>query len=382
MSTSTKLDLQTVLDGLGQGVLIFGSDGRLILDNLAARSMLGTDINLIRANGWDAATALFNARQTNPDQMVEAYRDQALQSERPIHFTVFRSGEHVPCWAAAVLANDGEVCTMITLDAPDWTALRDLMGRFKEELGEAIRSTQGHIDIINQTMVHHTGAEGNQLTKRVTGFTQLIAIHMDRTSRLLDMLTRLEKVRTGTIKEELRGERRRVLLEDYMEDFVEELDEINLVDPETDAHDHRSRLSIDVMPGLAVHTSAAYLTQILRDILRNAIMYSMKATSITIRAYAKNQQVQIDVIDQGYGIRERERERVFVLFQRARQPQIIGEFGYGLSLYLCKHEVEAMNGRIWFESEEGVGTTFSMMLPAWREAESSSSSDTQTASTG
>ena len=64
-----------------------------------------------------------------------------------------------------------------------------------------------------------------------------------------------------------------------------------------------------------------------------------------------------------------ESERVFLPFTRSRQPQMMGEFGYGLSLYLCKNEVEAMNGRIWFESEEGVGTTFSIKLPAWRETQ-------------
>jgi signal transduction histidine kinase len=77
--------------------------------------------------------------------------------------------------------------------------------------------------------------------------------------------------------------------------------------------------------------------------------------------------VQIDVIDQGYGIRAKEADRVFAPFQRARQPQIIGEFGYGLSLYLAKAEVEAMGGRIWYESEEGVGSTFSVKLPTWKE---------------
>jgi signal transduction histidine kinase len=49
----------------------------------------------------------------------------------------------------------------------------------------------------------------------------------------------------------------------------------------------------------------------------------------------------------------------------------MAEFGYGLAMYLCKSEVEAMNGRIWFESEEGVGTTFSIKLPAWSDDSSS-----------
>jgi signal transduction histidine kinase len=106
----------------------------------------------------------------------------------------------------------------------------------------------------------------------------------------------------------------------------------------------------------------------------------MKATPIIIMAQTspQNQSVQIDVIDEGYGIRAKEFERVFASFQRARQPQILGEFGYGISLYLCKHEVEAMNGKIWFESEEGVGTTFSLKLPMWRDDSSSSSSPEHT----
>ncbi|MBE2183048.1 MAG: hypothetical protein IAE89_06455, partial [Anaerolineae bacterium] len=47
----------------------------------------------------------------------------------------------------------------------------------------------------------------------------------------------------------------------------------------------------------------------------------------------------------------------------------------GLSLYLCKHEVEAMNGRLWFESDEGVGTTFSIKLPLWADDSVSSHSE-------
>jgi signal transduction histidine kinase len=67
-------------------------------------------------------------------------------------------------------------------------------------------------------------------------------------------------------------------------------------------------------------------------------------------------------VDQGYGIREKESGRIFAPFLRSRQPQVIAEFGYGLSLYLAKTEIEAMGGRMWFTSEEGVGSTFSFKL--------------------
>jgi K+-sensing histidine kinase KdpD len=124
-----------------------------------------------------------------------------------------------------------------------------------------------------------------------------------------------------------------------------------------------------VPDSLVISASPTHLLGVLRDLLRNAIMYSMKAAPVQVVAHAsaKDNMVQIDVIDEGYGIRSSESERVFQPFTRGRQPQIMSEFGYGLSLYLCKHEVEAMNGRLWFESEEGVGTTFSLKLPTWRE---------------
>ncbi len=376
MTANHQLDLQTTLDGLGQGILIFGDDGRLISDNLAARTFLGTDIFHIREIGWDAAAALLNARQSDPDKMLDSYRQKAIQSERPVRFNTFRSGEYVPCWASTVVAQDGELCTMITIDSPDWSAMTSLMETFRAELIDAINSTRGHIDIIEKDIQHFSQSERknvDQLTKRITGLTRLVFIHMTRVARLMDMLERMEQIRTGKLREAIKASRKRIVLEDFFEDFLEDLDQMVLVDPETEAHDYRSRITLKVADGVAVSAVSYHLTRILQDILRNAIMYSMKAAPIKINVSLSDYAVQIDIADEGYGIREREQERVFEPFQRARQPQVFSEFGYGLSLYLCKHEVEAMNGRIWFESVEGVGATFSLTLPAWREPDASSS---------
>lgn len=379
MAAEIKLDLKAVLDGLGQGVLVFGSDGRLVLDNLAARTILGKDFNMLRTRGWDAASALFNARQTDPDLMIDAVRARALESARPVRFHIYLSGEYVPCWAAALQAEGGEMCIMLTLEVPDWSSITMLVDTFRREMNDAIQSTQGHVDLIDQTIKHHKPEAGVEtLIRRVKGFTRLISVHMHRVGRLNAMLERLEDMRTGRAREIVRQHRRKIVLEDFFEDFVEELDEIMLVDPETEAQNHRARLALDIPEGIAAAASTSYLKQILQDILRNAIMYSIRATPITISAQVKGQSVQFDVTDEGYGIREKERERVFEAFKRARQPQIISEFGYGLSLYLCKHEVEAMNGRMWFESTEGVGSTFSFMLPVWQDDNAAtSSSDSQ-----
>jgi signal transduction histidine kinase len=376
MVLEKQLNYQSVLDGLGHAVLIFDSQDRLILDNLAARTILGPDLKVIRASGWSAAATLFNSRLNNPEENVTTTRKKALESARPVRFHMYFSGEYIPCWAAAVHGASGEVFTMITIETLDWSAMTDLLSRFRDEVQTAASATKGHTDLILQTLKHTKPNETpEQISRRVSGFVNLIATHMHRVERLTYLLERLEMVRTGRLTDQIRQRRKRVVAAEFVEDFIERLDEIDLLDPETETQDFRARIKTDVPDKLAFQASSEHLTSILQDILRNAIMYSMKATPVTIKAQATEggQSVQLDITDEGYGIRASEFERVFTPYQRARQPQIIGEFGYGLSLYLCKYEVEAMNGKIWFTSEEGVGTTFSFKLPAWRETESSSS---------
>jgi len=378
MGLDQQLDYQAMLDGMSQGVLIFDSANKLVTHNTAARAILGADLNMIQDTGWTAAAVLFNSRVNNPDEQADSIRSRALESSKPVRFRLYRSGEYIPCWAAAIAGTNSDKFTMITIDTPDWTAMVELVDRFRNEVQDAAHATQGHAEFILQSIRHlDPQANAATLSRRISGFTRLIATHMHRLGRLMQLLERLEALRVGGLRDTVQTNRRKIAIEDYLEEFLEELDEIGLIDPETEPEaDYRSRLTVSISngsgtngsSGLAVWASRPHLTFILHDLLRNAIMYSMKATpiKIVVRASAETPSVQIDVVDEGYGVRGTEFEKVFMPFLRARQPQIIGEFGYGLSLYLCKHEIEAMSGRMWFESEEGVGSTFSFKLPLWQ----------------
>jgi Histidine kinase-, DNA gyrase B-, and HSP90-like ATPase len=369
-----KLETQAILDALGHGVLIFASDGKLVQANIMAGTILGTDLNVIKSEGWAMALELFDTGVQPLDLKLEIVKEKALASERPIRFKVYRSGAYIPCWAAALNGSDGEVYTMLTLDVPDWDLVSNVIDRFRTEMRDAVDSTIGHINLISRTLgadKDKQDAATSKIARRIGGFTKLIEIHMSRSGRLILMLDRLQDIRTGLVRDRIRDTRKKLELADFMEDFVEALDEIQLLDPEAEVHDYRSRVKTDIPDDITVNVSAPYLNSALREILRNAIMYSLIGTPITIKAHKKNHQVQLDIVDEGYGIRKKEYERIFQPFSRARQPQIIAEFGYGLALYLCKIELEAMNGRLWFHSDEGVGTTFSLMLPLWKDGDSS-----------
>jgi signal transduction histidine kinase len=373
--TKTQLAAQPLIDSMAHSVLLFDSADRLAGHNESARILFGADLRLMQAEGWSAAQELFNSRQLPNARRVEEVRAAVFSGEGATRFTFYRAGERLPGWVS-MFEMGGERFTMITIDKPDWAALSDLTAKYLAEVRDVMESTQGHSSLIVASITHaKPGTTAAQVAGRVSGFARLIDIHMFRLRSLTGMVERLERVRTGALRPLTDKARRRIALADFMEDFIESLDETPLLDPETDAGNFRQRIQTVVPPRLAVSASAGHLTVVLQDILRNAIMYSMRATPIKIIAYANRDGTgQIDIVDEGYGVRAEDAERVFAPFMRARQPQVMSEFGYGLSLYLCKHEIEAMNGRLWFTSEEGVGTTFSIKLPLWQDATRESSS--------
>ena len=75
-----------------------------------------------------------------------------------------------------------------------------------------------------------------------------------------------------------------------------------------------------------------------------------------------NLEIVLSIEDNGIGIKKDFSNKVFVLFQQLNKK---GEFdGTGIGLTICKNIVEKYNGRIWFESEENVGTKFFISIPA------------------
>lgn len=361
---SVEQPLDAVLNGIGQAVLIFDGDGQLRWHNTAASAMLGKDLRLLQAGGWRAAVPLFSTRDSNPDLALPAIRERAARENQPVRFSAFRGGVHVPAWAAVITMN-GQPSTVLTFEQPDWSALTELFDHYLQEVRESAESTGGHADLIQHALRKPKPNESVEaLGRRISGFATLIQTHMHRLSRLTLLMARLERLRTGQLKLQMQAALRPVAMEEFVEDLIEALAESPLLDPETEQQDVRRRLKVEITGEPSAIAAPDVLAVVLRDMLRNAIMYSLKGTPVTLSVRQSEAGVQIDVADEGYGIRASEVERVFVPHQRGRQPQVIGEFGYGLSLYLCKHEVEAMGGWMWFESEEGAGTTFSIKLPS------------------
>lgn len=126
------------------------------------------------------------------------------------------------------------------------------------------------------------------------------------------------------------------------------------------------RLQLDTGEGaeLRVSADARRVVQILDNLVSNAIKFSPPAGKITLSAYQEGQEIVLEVSDEGIGIPEEQRDRIFDRFKQVNSSDTRAEQGIGLGLTICKMLVEAMNGSIGFRGREKGGTTFWVRLPA------------------
>ena len=109
------------------------------------------------------------------------------------------------------------------------------------------------------------------------------------------------------------------------------------------------------------------LVTALRNLVENAVAYSPEKTRVVVSVTRDGiNAAQISVADQGIGIPERDLERIFERFYRVDPARSRATGGTGLGLAIVKHVVAAHGGKVTVWSKEGVGSTFTLRLPAFR----------------
>jgi PAS domain S-box-containing protein len=101
----------------------------------------------------------------------------------------------------------------------------------------------------------------------------------------------------------------------------------------------------------------------IQNLIENAITYTLPGGRVTVSLKRVKKEVEISVSDTGIGIPKDQQKRVFSKFFRGSNAMRMETRGTGLGLYITKNIIEAHGGEIWFESEEGKGTTFHFTLP-------------------
>jgi signal transduction histidine kinase len=115
---------------------------------------------------------------------------------------------------------------------------------------------------------------------------------------------------------------------------------------------------------LVLNLNQGKMWRVISNLVGNAIKFSPSDSLITVRLEQKGQQVIISVQDEGIGVPVQAGEKIFELFTTAKRQGTQGEESFGLGLGISRQIVNHHGGRIWFEANASVGTTFFISLPA------------------
>jgi PAS domain S-box-containing protein len=138
-----------------------------------------------------------------------------------------------------------------------------------------------------------------------------------------------------------------------------------------DASARRKSIAIhlEAEAGCVVIGDLQRLQELADNILSNAIKYSPKSSQVWVKVFHSSPTtVQFSVRDEGPGLTEDDKKRLFGKFQKLSARPTDGETSTGLGLAIAKSIVELHGGRIWAESELGFGTTFFVDLPVKQDA--------------
>ena len=129
------------------------------------------------------------------------------------------------------------------------------------------------------------------------------------------------------------------------------------------AEDRKIEIRLELEPMFAVELDEQLIRQVLTNLIDNAIKYNHAGTVVIVKTSDLGDFVEVSVQDNGSGIEDQQKERLFKKFSRFEKGTSERVKGTGLGLYLAKYFIELHGGSISMESEIGTGTIFKFKLP-------------------
>ena len=192
----------------------------------------------------------------------------------------------------------------------------------------------------------------NSLPEPMQDLLNVCQGNSERLAGLVEGILDLEKIAAGTARFDFRDER------------VGELTRELVAANEVVADDFGVTLSLGAIhPSLMVYVDPMRYEQVLSQLLSNAVKFSPAGSTIEIGAEERGDWVRVYVRDQGEGIPEEFRARIFGKFSHADTAALRRKGGAGLGLYLARQIVEQMRGNVGFTSQVGEGSTFWVEFP-------------------
>lgn len=359
--------LNAVLDSTREGFLLVDREGRLVMANRQARAFLELRPEDCEGRPFREVEALAVARFASPHD-YDRWLDELFNDPERISVLELEQIQPEPriiqAYSAPVLNAQGEVEGRIF-------ALRDIthekeVDRMKtefistvsHELRTPLTSILGFTSLISRTFTKDVAPKittddrrGLRAVKRISQNLAIIESESHRLTRLINDILDIAKMEAGRIEWHMTE----LSIGDVVTDAVSA----------SSAYANQRGLSIEVQveEGLPlICGDRDRLHQVVMNLLSNAIKFTQEG-GITCAVARSDDEVRVEVADTGIGIAEEDLPKVFEKFQQAGDSLTDKPTGTGLGLPICKEIIEHHRGRIWVESELGVGSRFIFTLP-------------------
>ena len=342
--------LEAVLSGMAEGVMVTSADGRILMVNPAFKRMMEVDawclnkrpIEVVRNHDLQSAVdaAIDSAPSLNEDTVFDLTLEWS-QRIFQVHLTPIRIGKELH----GVVAVFHDMTELRRLEQ----VRKDFVANVSHELRTPLTSIKGYVETLLDGAMDDTTA--------LRRFVNSILHHTDRLQALVEDLLQLSRIESGQYEVDFSSCRLDHIAEKVVETFAEQIERKELI------------LSLRFETEKPARGNPDLMERALSNLVDNAVKYTEDGGSINIGTTERDDEIILEVADTGPGIPSDALPRIFERFFRVDRARSRALGGTGLGLAIVRHTMELLNGRAWVESRVGEGARFFLSLPAWPEVE-------------
>ena len=327
-------------------LLIDPASGAIVEPNQAAGDFYGYSLAILKQMTLTDLTTTSDAPARARFAQVAAREPAYLTAQQTL-----ASGEtrDVDIHTSPVDIGERRLIYAIVHDVSERKQLERLKSEFistvSHELRTPLTSIRGSLGLI-------AGGVAGPLAPQAQAMIAIAYSNSERLVRLINDILDIEKIESGKMVFDLQP----LALGPLLEQALAANDDY--------AAQHGAVFALaQPIPAVLVHADADRLMQVLTNLLSNAAKFSPPGGTVVVSAAAQDGRVRVAVRDQGSGISDEFRARIFQKFAQDDSSDTRQKGGTGLGLSITKAIVEGMGGQIGFETALGAGTTFHFDLP-------------------
>ena len=339
-------EFKAVLSSMTEGIIALDMEEMIININNAAKKIFNLKQSTVKGK---------NLHETIRNREMQLLVSESILFDRPCEKDIIASDnpEKIVNTNCAPLfnADNKRMGSIIVLqDVTHVRHLENIRKDFVANVSHEIRTPLTAIKGFVETMLYSHDHDIEKTEK----FLGIITKHVNRLEAITEDLLSLAKIEKKDAGNELRLEKSKIT--DIIETAIQMVEEM--------AKKKNIDFDISCSDDIVAETDIPLLEQALVNLVDNAVKYSPEGGKIFIQTDRTENEILINVKDNGPGIPEKHLPRLFERFYRVDKARSRSLGGTGLGLAIVKHIIQAHGGRVTAKSAPGKGSTFTIHLPS------------------